>query len=181
MNMLFLTTLSMLFLSYLFVTTGYHKLFNGDDLARTISEYRILPLAWSRAVSRVLPVVELGVGIGLLIPILHTVAAAVACLLLFSYTTAIAVNVRRGRRDLDCGCAGPGQEQFVSGGLLIRNGVLCSLALVLVFSPVSHHPPMQTIGLSVALLATLLSVFLYHLFNQLLANQQKLQRLHDYG
>ena len=108
MNTTFLSTLSMLFFSYLFVTAGYHKLFNREDLARTISEYRVLPPAWSRGVARLLPIVELGAGIGLLIPLLHTAAATVVCFLLFSYTTAIAVNVRRGRGDLDCGCAGPG-------------------------------------------------------------------------
>ena len=181
MNTTFLITLSMLFLSYLFVTAGCHKLFNRKDLSRTISDYRLLPLAWSRGLARLLPIVELAAGTGLLIPFLHTMAAAVVCLLLFSYTTAIAVNIMRGRRDLDCGCAGPGQEQFVGAGLLVRNGVLFTLALVLVLSPVSPRIPPETIGLSLTLLATLLSALVYHLFNQLLANQHKLQRLADHG
>jgi uncharacterized membrane protein YphA (DoxX/SURF4 family) len=181
MNTAFLSTLAMLFFSYLFVTSGYHKLFHRGDLARTISEYRILPPGWSRGVARLLPIVELGAGVALLIPFLHPAATAVVFLLMFSYTAAIAINVRRGRMDLDCGCAGPGQEQFVDDGLLVRNWTLVALALLLVLSPVSPRIPLEAIGLSLALLATVLSILVYHLLNQLLANQHKLQRLADHG
>ncbi|MGI9293656.1 MAG: MauE/DoxX family redox-associated membrane protein [Pseudomonadales bacterium] len=181
MNTTFFCTISMLFLSYLFVTAGYQKLSNGNYLHKAISEYRVLPTNWSRGLARLLPIMELSAGIGLLIPPLHTAAVAVVCVLLLSYTGAIAVNFVRGRHDLDCGCAGPGEGQNVSGGLLARNAALFALALALASSPVSQRIPLDAIGFCFALLGALLSALIYHVFNQLLANQHKLRRIANHG
>ena len=127
----------MLFLSYLFATAGYQKFYSGNHFQKSISEYRVIPASWSRGLARLLPVVELAAGIGLLVPSLQMVAALAVCALLVLYTVAIAINVVRGRRDLDCGCSGSDQEQVVSGVLLARNATLFALALVLVFNPIS--------------------------------------------
>ena len=66
---------------------------------------------------------ELGLGIGLLIPGLSTAAALGAVALLGTYTAAIAINLSRGRRDIDCGCGGP-VPRALSGGLVARNTIL---------------------------------------------------------
>ena len=51
--------------------------------------------------------------------------------LLALYAGAMAVNLARGRRDLDCGCAGPGVRRPVGEGLLIRNGALIAVWVIL--------------------------------------------------
>jgi uncharacterized membrane protein YphA (DoxX/SURF4 family) len=181
MSMTFFCAISMLFLSYLFVTAGYKKLSDVGNLRKTITDYRVLPGSWSRPVASVLPVFEVLVGIGLLIPPLHEVAAIALCVALLSYTSAIAVNIARGRRDLDCGCAGPGAEQLVSGSLLVRNAVLFIPALALVFSPVSQRDSLDTSGIILALAAASLCALIYQVINQLLSNQDKLRRLASHG
>jgi hypothetical protein len=50
--------------------------------------------------------------------------------MLFTYSAAIAMNLARGRRDIDCGCGGPGGARPLSGGLLARNAALIVLLLL---------------------------------------------------
>jgi hypothetical protein len=54
---------------------------------------------------------------------------ALAAALLAVYTGAIAVNVARGRTDLDCGCLGPALRQPVGAGVLARNAILIAASL----------------------------------------------------
>src|SRR5262249_43406760 len=49
--------------------------------------------------------------------------------LLGLYAGAIAINLARGRRDIDCGCAGPAARRPISGWLVARNLVLAGIAL----------------------------------------------------
>ena len=77
---------------------------------------------------------------GALVPaLLVPVSAAAACLaaaaLLGAYTFAIVVNLRRGRRDIDCGCAGPARRQTLHELLVVRNLALVAAALVAMLAP----------------------------------------------
>jgi hypothetical protein len=68
------------------------------------------------------------VGTGIVLPVTRSVALAGAIVLLALYGAAIAVNLRRGRREIDCGCGGPATRQPLSGWLLLRNAVLAAAA-----------------------------------------------------
>src|SRR5439155_1412646 len=52
-----------------------------------------------------------------------------AASLLVVYGAAIAVNLARGRWDIDCGCAGPADRRPITGWLVARNAVLAAAAL----------------------------------------------------
>ena len=123
--------------------------------------------------------VELGAGLALLIPASRTTALGTVTLLLGAYSAAIALNIVRGRRDIDCGCAGPGQEQTLSGWLLGRNAVLITMALLAVSSP--QQLQLDWPGWSLALMGTALAALLYHVFNQLVANNNLLRRIARHG
>jgi uncharacterized protein (DUF58 family) len=63
--------------------------------------------------------------------ILNTrLGSVLALLLLTLYTAAIGINLLRGRRDIDCGCAGPAVRQTLSARLLLRNLVFTVMVLV---------------------------------------------------
>ena len=66
---------------------------------------------------------------GLLVRPLAASAALAAAALLVVYAGAMLVNLWRGRRDIDCGCAGPARRQPLGAGLVARNGVLVAAAL----------------------------------------------------
>ena len=174
-----LATISTLLLSYLFVVGGWHKLADASYFQGVITDYQILPMSWSPWLARSLPLVELGAGIGLLIPALRIPALIVVTLLLTGYSAAIALNILRGRRDLDCGCAGPGQAQTISGWMLGRNLLLITLALL--SGPALQQVRLDGPGWCLALLGTVLAALLYHVFNQLIANNHLLRRIAHHG
>ncbi len=174
-----LTAIAILLLSYLFVVGALQKLAHTAYFRQVITDYQILPRTWSPSLARTLPLVELGAGLALLIPASRTMALGTVTLLLAAYSAAIALNIHRGRQDIDCGCAGPGQEQTLSGWLLGRNAVLITLALLAVSGP--QQLQLDWSGWSLALMGTAFAALLYHVFNQLVANNNLLRRIARHG
>lgn len=54
-------------------------------------------------------------------------AAVAGVTLLVLYATAIAINLRRGRLDLDCGCAGFADRRPIAAWMVWRNLLLAAL------------------------------------------------------
>jgi len=179
MSLTILATISTLLLSYLFVVGGWQKMSDAQHLGEVISDYQILPARWSPWIARSLPPLELSAGLALLIPAFQALALGVVTILLAAYTTAIALNLARGRREIDCGCAGPGQEQTLSGWLLGRN--LFLIAIAVLSGPALHKLQPGWSGWCLALAGTALAALLYHIFNQLIANNSLLRRIARHG
>lgn len=116
-------------LALLFLVAAGHKLRDPGRFRATVADYRLLP-AWLVAPGAVLLLcTELAVAVALVVPTLRTPGALAAATVLAVYGAAIAVNLARGRRHLDCGCAGPAVRRPISGWLVARNGVLVVVAL----------------------------------------------------
>jgi len=120
----------------LLLSAAIHK---GRDLARfvdTVRDYRILPERLSTFGAWALALGEAAVALSLLVPRLDPMGPLGAIALLGLYTAAIGFNLMRGRRHIDCGCAGFGlQRQTLNGWLPIRNTLLAGLPLVLLMAP----------------------------------------------
>ncbi|WP_348766183.1 MauE/DoxX family redox-associated membrane protein [uncultured Salinisphaera sp.] len=164
-----------LVLAVILLTGASHKLRAPHRFARQIEDYALLSGAAISWVARALPFVEGLVAILLLVPGLRVWGAAGAGALLALYTAAIAINLWRGRRDIDCGCSGPGLERPLSSALLARNGVLMMMA---VFAGLPTGTVALTgfglflIGASVAAV-----LILYTATEGLLTNQPRLKSL----
>jgi hypothetical protein len=102
-------------------------------------------------------------------------AALVLLCLIVVFTGAIALNLARGRRDLDCGCFGPLLRQPLSGWLIARNGLLALLVLA-AFTPVGGRPLASLDYLTIVAAAAAL-VILYGAANYLLATAPKVATL----
>ncbi len=126
----FVLTLCLL-LAVLFGHAAWGKLTARQDFAAVLAAYDLAPAALNGVLSVALPVGEALISAGLLVHSLRPYAGAAAAVLFVVYGTAIAVNLGRGRRDLDCGCAGPGERRPIAGWMVWRNGVL-ALASALV-------------------------------------------------
>ncbi len=116
-------------LALLFLGASRHKLRAPAAFRASLANYRLLPensLAW--AVPSIAGI-ELTIGVLLVLPGFGGASAWAAAALLCLYTAAIAVNLARGRREIDCGCGGPGSRRPLSGELVLRNGVLIGAAL----------------------------------------------------
>lgn len=164
-----------LVLAVILFTGASHKLRAPHRFARQIDDYALLSGTAVALAARALPIVEIVIAVALLVPGLRAWAAAAAALLLALYTGAISINLWRGRRDIDCGCSGPGLERPLSSALLVRNGVLIVMA-VLAALPVGaialHGFGLFLIGASVAAV-----LILYTATEGLLSNQPRLKSL----
>jgi uncharacterized membrane protein len=162
-------------LALLLLWAGGHKLRAFGAFRVTLGDYRLLPAALTLPAAVLLVTVEIALGLALLAPALRTLAAAGAASLLALYTGAIAANLLRGRRDIDCGCAGPASRQSLHEWLLLRNGVLVVLAL-LAGLPVTPRPLIWLDGVTVAGGVAVLAA-LYASIDRLAANAPALARL----
>ena len=158
-------------LSATFVHAGVQKIRHHELLVGVISNYRVIPAVLAPMASWLLPPLELGVGVALLIPSSGSALAAAGLLLLF--TAAIILNLARGRAFIDCGCFQSGLRQELGWELVWRNGFLSAMALYCAWFPV--RPPL--IISSLAILFGLVSYALYQALNALGANRSALRAL----
>lgn len=111
-------------LGLLLLVSCWGKLRDLAGFRGAVANYRLLPTALVGAASVALLFAELVAGMALLAPAAARAGAGLAAGLLALYSAAIAVNLARGRREMDCGCAGPGRRRALSGALVARNAVL---------------------------------------------------------
>ena len=117
-------------LAVLFVSAAGHKLRARVAFQGVLHAYRLLPASFVPVAAPAIAVVELGLAVALLLPVGRTLGALGAVTLLTVYSVAIAVNLARGRRAIDCGCGAPGERQPISEWLLVRNVGLAGVALL---------------------------------------------------
>lgn len=120
----------------LFLGAALHKLRDLGSFAQSLAGYGLLPRGSVRLLAGAFAALELAVGLGCLLPGGALLALHGGVALLATYTGAVAANLARGRRHVDCGCGGPGGPQTLHAGLVVRNGVLMAL-LILAAQPAS--------------------------------------------
>lgn len=113
----------------LWLAAGLHKLADPRAFAGSLEAYDIVPRALLAPISRLLPILELALAAGLLVVATRPAAAVGGALLLLGYGVAIALNLHRGRRDLDCGCLGFGARSQISAALIWRNALAALASL----------------------------------------------------
>lgn len=166
---------SALAVAVLLASAATHKLRAPGRFARQLADYQLLPEALVRPISRVIPLLELLIAFALLVPFSRAIAAVSAAVLIALYAAAIGINLWRGRRDIDCGCAGPDQAQPLRPILLARNAVLVALALL-----ASSTPIVRDLGFFdgfVTLAASAVALLIYAAADGLLANSPLLLKL----
>lgn len=132
----------------LFLVAAIHKLRDLRRFREVFAAYRLLPLAAGRALAPVVPALELAVAAGLLFDNLRMPALWIGIALLLLYVAGIAVNLARGRRDLDCGCAGPYDRRPIAAWMIWRN-LAIAVALAGALLPWSERPLVLTDAVTV--------------------------------
>jgi hypothetical protein len=89
--------------------------------------YRLLPEVLVAPVAYLLPPVETLLGTALLLGVGSPWPEAAAAALLVLFAAAMGINIRRGRRHIDCGCFQSALKQSLSWKLVVRNFVLSLL------------------------------------------------------
>ena len=160
-------------LALLFAVAAAHKLRDMAAFRGTFADYRLLPDAAAWAV----PAAEAAVALLLVAPATSAVGKAGAVALLVAYAAAIGVNLVRGRRHIDCGCAGPHARRPIGPGLVVRNTVLAAVALA-ARAPVYDRPLVWVDALTVSGAVMALAA-LYVAADRLMAYGPALARLRE--
>lgn len=159
-----------------FVESGLAKLRHRDVLPGVVANYRLLPEGAVDPVSAALPWVELVLALLLLAGVTGALpapvcvgAALIAAGLLVLFAGAIAINIRRGRSHIDCGCGRSHLRQPLNRGMVVRNLVLAALVAVRIV-PQPGTPDIADVAL--ALVAGLAIWLLTLMFNAISALAQ---------
>jgi hypothetical protein len=159
----------------LFASAAVHKLRDLKRFDEVFSAYGMLPAMSRLRISGAVPLLELAVAAGLAGNVTRPYAAALGILLLCAYAAAIAVNLRRGRRDLACGCGGADERRPIAAWMVWRN-ILIASATATAFAPWTDRELTMTDGVTIVF--GLLTVALIYLCaDQLLGNAQRSAQL----
>jgi hypothetical protein len=163
-----------LLVALVFGSAALDKLRARGRFTGILRDYRILPTVLVAPAAAIVIALEAFVTLAIWWPPLRTAAAATGLLLLTAYALAIALNLVRGRREIDCGCSFGGTGEPLSWALPVRNAVL---ALVCVTAGLPPSGTLPWLGLVVALPAAAALALCYRTWGALLANRPQLLRL----
>jgi hypothetical protein len=118
----------------LFGWAAVHKLRTREAFAATLAEYRLVPAGLVGFTAFVLAMLELATAAALLWPVSRVIGGLAGAALLVIYASAIAINLARGRKDLDCGC---GLQPRAIGGWMVARNLIVAMPLALLWLPAS--------------------------------------------
>ena len=108
------------------------KLRDRTTFRAAVEGYEILPARLAGVAAIGFALAEGGLAIGLVAPAavgMRSLSLGGAACLFAVYGVAIAINLARGRRELDCGCGGAAHVPL-SGWLVARNALLVAASLL---------------------------------------------------
>ena len=109
------------------------------EFLSALNAYELVPATLLSLLGAVVPLLEAALAVGMVPGATRRVAAIGSAVLLLAYAAAIKINLNRGRRDLDCGCAGPGERRPIRPWMVWRNLALALASLALA-APVADRP-----------------------------------------
>lgn len=166
--------------SVLFAAAGVSKLWELVAFRDAIAAYDLLPRRTVAPAALILAATEVAAAILLLLPAGRSTGGILLGGLLLLFSAGIAINLVRGRTDIDCGCwmFGAGQTESrhgIGGATLARNAVLAVLVLVASIPVEGRALAIADWGVVVA--GTLAVLGLFAIVAQLAANARRLAGL----
>jgi Methylamine utilisation protein MauE len=104
-----------------------------------VGNYRLLPDWAVPLAARLVVLLEAAAVLLLVVPAMRGWGAGAALGLVVLFAAAMAVNIRRGRVEIDCGCFRTAHRQRLSWWLVGRNAAL-ALAAAALWLPISRAP-----------------------------------------
>ena len=159
------------FVALLMFRAAVHKAVDLQRFGGVLSDYDIGPAGLARLLREVIPGLEIGAAALLASGVMATKGAVLAAFLLVAYAGAMAINLLRGRAEIDCGCGGPGQP--IGWALVARN---LALAVALVPAAAGLAAP-RSLGEVVAAWGVALAAMgVWIAADQLFANAARMRR-----
>lgn len=161
-------------LALVLAAAAAHKARGLDAFRETLRDYEIAPRRLVSAAAVVIVALECVAVLALVVPRPRALGPLLAASLVALYTAAIAINLARGRRHIDCGCGGPA-GQPIGGRLVVRNALLVVAALACVAPPAAR--PIVWVDALTVVAGTLAVAALYAAAGRLMANAGRLPEL----
>ena len=114
-------------IALLFASAAAQKLRSPAHFAEIFAGYRLLPDTLARRLAWLIPCIELAVAAALLWEPGRRPAVICAAAIMLAYASGLAVNLFRGRLDLDCGCGAAHDRRALSAWMVWRNVLLASV------------------------------------------------------
>jgi Methylamine utilisation protein MauE len=159
----------------LFGIAALHKFAALQEFKTALLAYDILPVRIVGVATYILPVCELLIAISLWIEAFRARATIATAFMLLAYALAIAVNLKRERRYIDCGCAGFGERRPIAPWMVLRNVALALLLITFDVFPWSARALHWTDAVTVAG-GALIIAFLYLAVEELLGHLPHVMR-----
>jgi uncharacterized membrane protein YphA (DoxX/SURF4 family) len=118
-------------LAVVFLLSGLAKLPLRAAFTEAVRNYKLVPDRLASVIGRLLPPVEVAAGLVLVLGLGVRPVAAFVGAFLVAFSTAVAINLLRGRA-IDCGCFGPIAQRQITWLTVLRNAVLIVAAAVVV-------------------------------------------------
>jgi len=130
--------ISRLVLGGVLFIAGYLKVSTPDKSQMAVRAYEVLPISLANLIGLLLPYVEIGIGLLLILGVYTRISAALGGAIMVVFIVAIAQAWARGLT-IDCGCFGGGGQVAASEtkylSEIIRDTALVLLALYLIRYP----------------------------------------------
>ena len=162
-------------LALIFGASGVMKFRDLEMFEGSVANYQLLPASLEKPIAYLLPSFEFACAAGLMISKTRGAAAFGLLMLLLLFTGAIAINLMRGRVNIDCGCFGPLLRQELSGWLLLRNVFLMILAAAILLP--ENGRVIEPLDLPTIVLGAATMVILYASANFAIGNAPKTRAL----
>jgi Methylamine utilisation protein MauE len=137
-----------------FATAVAGKLRHRHELAGVVANYRLLPQRLAGTAAWMIVALECLAALSLLSGSWLAAGVPLAIALLAGFALAMAINLARGRREIDCGCFQLGLRQRLSVALVLRNLVLAVMLTPLLLGAAGNATALQWVdGLGAGLAA----------------------------
>jgi len=123
-----------IYLGVVFLLACYHKILYPEVFALDVATYQFLPLALVNVFAIILPWVELGTGIQMVIGWRARSASLLIALMMVAFMIALAWALHKGL-DMSCGCfaSAAAEEDPISAATLWRDAGWLALAIYVLF------------------------------------------------
>lgn len=123
--------LSRLLLGSVFVVSGAAKFFEWRRFGDTLAAMEIFPPRFARAIARLIPPLELLLGICLIAGWKLAVSGRAGLILLTGFTLTLAIYRWRGGKELACGCFSDFEQKTSTSSVIVRNMLLLGAGVAL--------------------------------------------------
>jgi uncharacterized membrane protein YphA (DoxX/SURF4 family) len=114
----------------LFLSAGARKLMHWQEFRGVVAAYRVLPESSTTGVAAAVVALELLLGAAAILDRGMPLTGIGIAVMLAVFAVAMAINLRRGRTAIDCGCFQTALRQQLEWRLVARN-IVCSLIVLL--------------------------------------------------